>query len=157
MKIELLCVGKTSEKYLIEGIQKYLKRLSHYISFEIKELPEIKNKKNWSPTQIKEAEGKKILQSIQPGNYVVLLDEKGRSKTSVQLAEFIEKRTFINTKKVVFIIGGAFGFSDSVYEASNELLSFSAMTFSHQMIRLFFVEQLYRAMTILRNEPYHNE
>jgi len=157
MRISLLVIGKTDMGYFKEAIDEYKNRLAHYISFELQVLPDIKNVKNLSVSQQKEKEGELILKSIQPGDYLVLLDERGKEFTSLQFASYIEKKTHTVSKRLVFLIGGPYGFSDAVYEKASEKISLSKMTFSHQMIRLVFAEQLYRAMTILNNEPYHHE
>lgn len=157
MKITLLVIGKTDTGYFIDAVNEYQKRLEHYIPFEIQTIPDIKNTKNISTEQQKDKEGELILKSLQPGDYVVLLDEKGKEFTSMQFASYIEKKTHTVAKRLVFVIGGPYGFSHTVYGKANEKLTLSRMTFSHQMVRLIFVEQLYRAMTILNNEPYHHE
>ena len=157
MKIVLLVVGKTDVSYWKEALEAYRERLIHYISFEVEVIPAAKNSKNMNETQQKEQEGKSILKALQTGDCCVLLDEKGKEFTSVQFAAWLEKKMHTVSKRLVFIVGGAFGFSEYVYQAVPEKLSVSQMTFSHQMIRPVFVEQLYRAMTILRNEPYHHQ
>jgi len=157
MKIQLAVVGKTNQDFVQKGLDEYCNRLKHYIPFELDIIPDIKNTKNLSPEQQKEKEGELILKNIQPGDYVILLDEQGKEFSSLQFADYIEKKKHVVNKKLVFVIGGAYGFSQKVYEAASEKISLSKMTFSHQMIRLIFVEQLYRAMTILKNEPYHHE
>lgn len=157
MKIILLAIGKTDSDYFIKGINEYTKRLEHYIPFEIQIIPDIKNSKNLAIEQQKEKEGELILKNVQNGDYIVLLDDKGKEYTSIQFASYIEKKAHTVPKRLVFIIGGPYGFSESVYDKANEKLTLSRMTFSHQMVRLIFVEQLYRAMTILNNEPYHHE
>lgn len=157
MKIYLLVIGKTDAGYFIDAVSEYQKRLEHYIPFEMQIIPDIKNTKSLTVSQQKEKEGELILKSLQPGDYVILLDEKGREYSSIQFASYIEKKTHTVAKRLVFVIGGPYGFSEPVYEKSNEKLTLSRMTFSHQMVRLIFVEQLYRAMTILNNEPYHHE
>ena len=156
MKIVLLVVGKTDASYLHEAIVVYEKRLAHYIPFETEIIADIKNSKNLTEEQQKEQEGEKIKRVVQPGDYVVLLDEKGKEFTSEAFADYLEKKTHTVSKRLVFIVGGPYGFSDAVYSLASERVSLSKMTFSHQMVRLFFVEQLYRAMTILNNEPYHH-
>lgn len=156
MKVELVWVGKSKEKYLKEGIDIYVKRLKHFVDFSIVEIPDIKNPKNYKPEQLKVKEGELILKHTE-GNTFVLLDEKGKHFSSVEYAKYIENFEIRSTKKLQFVIGGAFGFSDAVYKACSGQLSLSKMTFSHQMIRLFFTEQLYRAYAILNNLPYHNE
>jgi len=156
MKIVLLVVGKTDASYLHEAIAVYEKRLAHYIPFETEIIADIKNSKNLTEEQQKEQEGEKIKRAVLPGDYVVLLDEKGKEFASEAFADYLEKKTHTVPKRLVFIVGGPYGFSDAVYSLASERLSLSKMTFSHQMVRLFFVEQLYRAMTILNNEPYHH-
>lgn len=157
MKIVLLVIGKTDAGYFIEAINEYNKRLSHYISFEIQTIPDIKNTKKLTTEQQKEKEGELILKNIQNEDQVILLDERGKEYSSVQFASYLEKKMHLVSKRLIFIIGGPYGFSKGVYERANEKLTLSRMTFSHQMVRLIFVEQLYRAMTILNNEPYHHE
>lgn len=157
MKITLLVIGKTDAKYFVDAICEYQKRLEYYILFDIQVIPDLKNTKSLTVDQQKEKEGELILKNIQAGDYIVLLDERGKEYSSMQFATYIEKKTHTVSKRLVFIIGGPYGFSQSVYDKANEKLTLSRMTFSHQMIRLIFVEQLYRAMTILNNEPYHHE
>lgn len=157
MKIILLVIGKTDARYFIDAISEYSKRLEHYIPFEIQTIPDIKNTKSLSVEQQKEKEGELILKTLQPGDYLVLLDDKGKEYTSIKFAEYIEKKMHTISKRLFFVIGGPYGFSQPVYNKANEKLTLSRMTFSHQMVRLIFVEQLYRAMTILHNEPYHHE
>lgn len=157
MKITLLVVGKTDAGYFIDAVGEYQKRLEHYIPFDIQVIPDIKNSKNLTFEQQKEREGELILKCLQNGDYIVLLDDKGKEYTSMQFAAYIEKKTHTVAKHLVFVIGGPYGFSRAVYDKANEKLTLSRMTFSHQMVRLIFVEQLYRAMTILNNEPYHHE
>lgn len=155
MKISILAIGKTSEKYLKDGIDVYLSRLKHYVSSL--EYTELKDIKISDVTQLKINEGNEFLKHISKDDVLILLDEKGSPYTSVEFANFIEKLQVNSVKKLVFIIGGAFGFSDVIYERANHKLSLSKLTFSHQMIRLFFTEQLYRAYTIIKGEKYHNE
>ena len=157
MKFTLLVVGRTVEKHYITAINDYVERTKHFISFDMEVIPELKNTKNLSMEQQKEKEGDLILKALQPGDYLVLLDEKGKEFTSVQFSTYIERKTHTVPKRLVFVVGGPYGFSDAVYKAAAEKISLSKMTFSHQMIRLIFIEQLYRAMTILNNEPYHHE
>ncbi len=157
MKITLLLVGKTTESYLNQAIEEYLKRLRRYVAFEISVIPELKNAKNMSFDQQKEREGVAILNAIEPSDDVVLLDEKGAQYSSVEFASLLEKKGLSSVKRLVFVVGGPYGFSGDVYNRANGKLSLSRMTFSHQMIRLLFVEQVYRAMTILKGEPYHHE
>jgi 23S rRNA (pseudouridine1915-N3)-methyltransferase len=156
MKIELWVIGKTAFKYLDEGISIYEKRLKHYATFDLVTLPDIKNPP-LSIEALKMKEGELILNKLTKDDMLILLDENGKQQTSIDLSKFIETQQMNATKRIVFQIGGAFGFSDAVYARANQKLSLSKMTFSHQMIRLFFVEQLYRAFTILKGEKYHNE
>jgi len=157
MKIVLLTVGKTDATYWNEAFKVYYERLMHYIPFEIEAIPDSKNVKNMSETQQKEREGILILKRLQAGDSSVLLDERGKEFTSVQFASWLEKKMHSVPKRLVFIAGGSYGFSEKVYRAIPEKISLSKMTFSHQMIRPIFAEQLYRAMTILQNEPYHHQ
>lgn len=157
MKIELAVIGKTSIGYLKQGIDEYIKRLKHYVPFEIKYINDIKNTKNISEDQQKRTEGAKILSLLDKSDFVVLLDEHGKEYTSMQYSSYIQKRMLSGTKKVVFVIGGPYGFSQEVYDRANDKISFSKMTFNHEMIRLIFTEQLYRAYTIINHEPYHHE
>lgn len=157
MKILLLMVGKTDDKYLNEGISIYLNRLVHYTSFESKAIPDVRKGRTLSEAQQKAWEGDQLLASVVPSDLVVLLDDKGREYTSRGFSDWIEKQMMAGTKRLVFVIGGPYGFSSSVYERANAKLSLSRMTFSHQMVRLIFVEQLYRAFSIHRGEPYHHE
>lgn len=157
MRISLIVVGKTTNKETISLIDEYTKRTRHYISFDINVIPELKNTKNLSVEQQKTTEGDLIIKQLQAGDHVVLLDEHGKEMRSVEFAEWISHKMNTVNKRLVFIIGGPYGFSQKVYETANEKLSLSKMTFSHQMIRLIFVEQVYRAMTILKGEPYHHE
>ena len=156
MKILLLVIGKTDEDYLVTGIKKYVGRLGHYASFEMKELPDIRNRKTLSEEQQKKAESFLLLQQLQPSDQVVLLDEKGKLDTSVAFSELLEKWSASGVKRLVFVVGGPYGFSQEVYDRADAQMSLSPMTFSHQMVRLIFVEQLYRAFTILKGEPYHH-
>ena len=157
MKIELAVIGKTSIGYLKQGIDEYIKRLKHYVPFEIKYIDDIKNTKNISEDQQKRTEGAKILSLLDKSDFVVLLDEHGKEYTSMQYSSYIQKRMLSGAKKVVFVIGGPYGFSQEVYDRANDKISFSKMTFNHEMIRLIFTEQLYRAYTIINQEPYHHE
>lgn len=157
MKIELAVIGKTSIGYLKQGIDEYIKRLKHYVPFEIKYIDDIKNTKNISEDQQKRTEGAKILSLLDKTDFVVLLDEHGKEYTSMQYSSYIQKRMLSGAKKVVFVIGGPYGFSQEVYDRANDKISFSKMTFNHEMIRLIFTEQLYRAYTIINHEPYHHE
>lgn len=156
MKILLLVIGKTDEDYLVTGIKKYVGRLGHYVSFEMKEIPDIRNRKTLSEEQQKKAESFLLLQQLQPGDHVILLDERGKQYTSVEFSESLERGMASGAKRMVFLIGGPYGFDKEVYDRANALMSLSPMTFSHQMVRLIFLEQLYRAFTILKGEPYHH-
>ncbi len=156
MKISLIAVGKTEDKYLIEGIEKYLNRLKHYINFNLVIIPDIKNTKNLTEAQQKTKEAEAISKQINAGDVIVLMDEKGKKYSSVLFANYLNKQMIGSIQHLVFIIGGPYGFDESIYKRSNASISLSDMTFSHQMVRLFFVEQLYRAFTILKNEPYHH-
>ena len=157
MKIKLLAIGKTDDKNLSALIQTYQNRLKHYIKFEFEIIPDLKNAKNLSEAQQKEKEGELLLKKLQPTDQVLLLDDKGKDFTSLEFSKFLQKKMNSGIKTLVFIIGGPYGFSDAVYKKAQGKVSFSKMTFSHQMIRVFVVEQIYRAFTILKNEPYHHE
>ena len=157
MQITLIAIGKTDKAELEELITVYKKRLEHYIKFQLEVIPDIKNRKNLSETQQKEKEGELILAQLQPTDTLILLDEKGKQYTSVEFARFLQKKMNSGIKNLVFVIGGPYGFSDAVYAKSSGKVSLSKMTFSHQMVRLFIVEQIYRGFTILRNEPYHHQ
>ena len=157
MKTTLLVVGKTVEKHYITIINDYTERVKHYISFDIEVIPELKTTKSLTQEQQKEKEGELILKALQPGDTVVLLDEGGKEFRSVEFASWMERKLNTVNKRLVFVIGGPYGFSPSVYAATSEKLSLSKMTFSHQMIRILFVEQLYRAMNILNGGAYHHE
>lgn len=157
MKITLLLVGKTVNKDFVKLIDEYAGRVKHYIGFEIVTIPELKNTKSLSAEQQKQAEGELILKQLQGGDHVVLLDEHGKEFRSIEFADWMTRKMNTVSKRLVFIVGGPYGFSPSVYDAANEKISLSKMTFSHQMIRLIFVEQVYRAMTIIKGEPYHHE
>ncbi|MBP7781263.1 MAG: 23S rRNA (pseudouridine(1915)-N(3))-methyltransferase RlmH [Paludibacteraceae bacterium] len=157
MKVILLTVGKTNEINFINSISDYQKRLKFYIPFELIELPELRNTKSLSEEQQKQREGEMLLQAIDAADDVVLLDDKGSEYTSMQFSAFMQRKMAGGSKRLVFVVGGPYGFSPAVYSRANGKISLSRMTFSHQMVRLIFVEQLYRAMTILRGEPYHHE
>lgn len=157
MKITLLVVGKTEDKYLIEGIDKYLKRLKHYIGFNLVVIPEIKNTKNLTEAQQKNKEAELIQKQLSNTDTLILLDEKGKKYTSVQFSAYLNKQMIGSVQHLIFLIGGPYGFDESIYQRANGSMSLSDMTFSHQMVRLFFVEQLYRAFSILKGEPYHHE
>ena len=156
MKIELWAIGKTSEKYLDAGIDIFERRIRHYVPFTWTVLPDVKGKFA-DNEQLKKKEGEMLLARLAPDDWLVLLDEHGQEHTSVGLAQWLERRLAGPGRRLVFVVGGAFGFSSEVYARANEQLALSRLTFSHQMVRLFFLEQLYRALTILRNEPYHND
>ncbi len=157
MKISLLTVGKTDISWVREGLETYSARLSRYVPFSIREIPELKNTSALSKEQIKEKEGELILKNIRTSDTVILLDERGKEYRSIEFAKEIEKLLSGGGKDIVFVIGGAYGFSEAVYSRSNGLVSLSRMTFSHQMVRTVFTEQLYRAFTIIKGEPYHHE
>lgn len=157
MKIKLLAIGKTDNKNLIALIDEYQNRLKHYIKFELEIIPDIKNIKNLSEVQQKEKEGELILSKLQNTDQLVLLDDKGNAYSSIQFSQYLQKKMNSGVKQLVLVIGGPYGFSEAVYKKSSGKVSLSKMTFSHQMIRLFVVEQLYRGFTILKNEPYHHE
>ncbi len=157
MNIKLIVVAKTDEKYLQEGIAVYENRLKHYVNFEMTVIPALKDQKGATPEEIKERESVLILKALEKSDRVVLLDEHGTQHTSVGFSQFLQKQMNAGVRNLTFVVGGAFGFAPSVYKAAHDKLSLSVMTFNHQMVRLFFVEQLYRAFTILHHEPYHNE
>lgn len=156
MTIRLLTIGKTDNKHLQALIEDYQKRLGHYIKFQFEILPDIKNVKHLSEAQQKEKEGELILSKVQNSEVLILLDENGKQLDSVAFANYLQKHLNSGLKSLVFVIGGPYGFSNGVYRRANGKLGLSKMTFSHQMVRLFFIEQLYRGFTILRNEPYHH-
>lgn len=157
MKVTFLTVGKTTFPFVKEGCEVFMKRLKHYTSFEYLEIPELKNTSSLSKEQIKDKEGELILKQIKNTDKLILLDERGKSFTSIEWSKEIEREIVSGTKSIFFVVGGAYGFSSSVYGRADGKISLSNMTFSHQIIRLFFVEQLYRAFTIIKGEPYHNE
>ncbi len=157
MKITLLTVGKTDKDWVKEGLDIYLSRLKHYIPFSIVEIPELKNVSALTKDQIKDKEGDLILKNIRPTDDVILLDERGKEYSSMELAKIIQDKISYAGKDIVYVIGGAYGFSEAVYRRANSRLSLSRMTFSHQMVRAIFAEQIYRAFTIIRGEPYHHE
>ena len=157
MNIKLLTVGKTDVKWVKEGLDLYASRLQHYAPFSIVEIPELKKVSALTREQIKEKEGELILKQTGPQDILILLDEHGREYRSLEFAEFLEKQMATGAKNLVFTVGGAYGFSEDVYKRAHAKLSLSKMTFSHQMVRTIFAEQLYRAFTILRGEPYHHE
>lgn len=157
MKITLLTVGKTDKDWVRQGLDIYVSRLKHYIPFSIVEIPELKGVSSLTKEQIKTREGELILKNIRPTDDVILMDERGKQHSSVELAKVIQDKISYAGKDIVFVIGGAYGFSDPVYVRANSKISLSRMTFSHQMVRVIFAEQLYRAFTIIRGEPYHHE
>ena len=157
MKIKLLAIGKTDDKNLQSLIDNYQNRLKHYINFQLEIIPDIKNVKNLSEQQQKEKEGELILKKLSPTDQLILLDEKGKEFRSIDFSKFLQKKMNSGIKQLIIVIGGPYGFSEEVYKKSQGKISLSKMTFSHQMIRLFIVEQIYRGFTILKNEPYHHE
>lgn len=157
MKGMLIVVGKTTDKRFETIIGEYVERICHYIPFAIEVIPELKNTKGLTQNEQKGREGELILKSLQAGDYVVLLDEHGSERTSMDFAAWMQKKMSAGPKRLVFIIGGPYGFSEDIHKRGNEEVSLSKMTLSHQMVRMFFVEQIYRAMTILNGEPYHHE
>lgn len=157
MKITLLTVGKTEIPWVRQGLETYVSRLVHYVPFTISEIPQLKNVSALSFQQIKEKEGKLVLKALKPSDTVILLDEHGKEFRSVEFASYLESQMAAGGKDIVFIIGGAYGFSDEVHARCDGKISLSKMTFSHQMVRTIFVEQLYRAFTIMKGEPYHHE
>ena len=157
MKGLLIVVGKTTDKRFEAIIGEYVERINHYIPFSIEVVPELKNTKGLSQNEQKEREGEQIQRSLQAGDYVVLLDEHGSERSSMDFAAWMQKKMAAGPKRLVFIVGGPYGFSETIHKRGNEEVSLSKMTLSHQMVRMFFVEQIYRAMTILSGEPYHHE
>ena len=157
MKVAFWAIGKTTPAYLKEGLVIYEKRLSHYLKFSSHIFPDVKNTKHLKPIALKKKEGELILKKLEKNDCLILLDERGKAFTSVQFAKFLDQRFQQTSARIIFLVGGAYGFSEAIYQRANFQLQLSNMTFSHQMVRLFFLEQLYRGMTILRGEPYHNE
>ncbi len=157
MNIKLIVISKTDQSYLQEGIDIYVKRLRHYTNFEIDVIPALKDQKGASSEEIKEREAALLLKRLEGADRIILLDEHGKEHSSVGFSQYLQKQMNAGTRNLVFVVGGAFGFAPSVYSVAHDKISLSQMTFNHQMVRLFFVEQLYRAFTILRHEPYHNE
>src|SRR5690554_982133 len=157
MKVVLLSVGETDNEYFARIIEDYKKKVNFYLPFELSFVPDVKNRKNLSINEFKEEEGKKLLAVLHATDQVVLLDDKGKQVDSPGFARYMEKKMVSVPKRLVFVVGGPYGFSREVHDRANERLSLSAMTFTHQMVRMVFAEQLYRAMTILNNEPYHHE
>lgn len=156
MKIKLLLIGKTDTDFLNVGIDDYIKRIKHYLPFEMIIIPDLKNTKSLSEDQQKQKEGELILNQINSGDFVVLLDENGKEFDSINFSGFIERQMISGLKNLIFIVGGPYGFSSQIYKLGNLKISLSKMTFSHQLVRLIFAEQLYRAMTIIKGEPYHH-
>lgn len=157
MQIKLLAVGKTDHASIQQLVEEYAKRLGHYVKFDLEILPDIKNAKSLSEPVQKEKEGELILKKVQVSDELILLDENGKQFSSVEFSQFLQKKMNSGLKQLIFVIGGPYGFSEAVYQRANGKVSLSKMTFSHQMVRVFFIEQLYRAYTILRNEPYHHQ
>lgn len=157
MKITLAVIGKTEVGFVRQGIEEYVKRLQHYVTFNIQYISDVKGTRGMSEAQQKVAEGKSLLATVGGGDHVVLLDEHGTERTSVDYSEWLQRRMASGGKRLVFVVGGPYGFSQEVYDRANEKISLSKMTFPHELVRLIFVEQLYRAFTILRHEPYHHE
>ncbi len=157
MQTTFIVIGKTTDDRFRTLIDEYVGRVNHYIPFGIEVIPELRNAKSLSADQQKEREAELLVKSLKPGDYVVLLDEHGRERRSVEFAQWMQKRMSAGPRRLVFVVGGPYGFAPQVYDLAQEKISLSQMTFSHQMIRLLFVEQVYRAMTILNNEPYHHE
>lgn len=157
MKIEFIVIGKTVSRYLQEGIDSYVKRIGHYIPFSVTCLQDVKSTKALTEERQKELEGEMVLSILQPGDFLVLLDERGNEYTSREFASFIAKKMLTVPKRLIFLVGGPYGFSKAVYSRADDKISLSRMTFSHEMVRLFFTGQIYRAMTILRGEPYHHD
>ena len=157
MRISLLTVGKTDVKWVREGLETYVSRLSHYVPFSLEEIPELRNASALSREQIREKEGELILRRLKDTDEVILLDEHGREYRSVEWAAFLGEKLSRSSRDLVFVVGGAYGFSQKVYDRAASRLSLSKMTFSHQMVRTIFAEQLYRAFTIIKGEPYHHE
>jgi 23S rRNA (pseudouridine1915-N3)-methyltransferase len=156
MKIQLLLTGKTRSPFIREGMEEYRRRLGHYTDFQIRDLPELKNSGSWPEVKVRGEEGKSILKAIDPRDYVILLDERGQHMNSLAFAGLLEKQQYGSFRTMLFVIGGPYGFAEEVYQRANLELSLSKMTFSHQLVRLIFLEQLYRAYTIIRGEPYHH-
>lgn len=157
MKITLAVIGKTEVGFVRQGIDEYVKRLQHYVQFDIRYIGDVKATRNMTEAQQKDAEGKMLLAALETSDHVVLLDEHGSERTSVEYSEWLQRRMSSGCKRLVFVVGGPYGFSKEVYDRANEKISLSKMTFPHELVRLIFVEQLYRAFTILRHEPYHHE
>ena len=157
MNIELIVIGKTDQQEVASLVEQYAKRVNHYCKFTVTTIADVKNTRNMAPSRQKQLEGEMILKLITEGDWLVLMDERGRQFTSMEYADWLQKRMLSGVKRVAIVIGGPYGFSDDVYKRANEKISLSKMTFSHQIVRAIFAEQLYRAFTILNNEPYHHE
>ena len=157
MKLQIIFTGRTTGTVYPALIYEYVQRLTHYVTTQIEEIPDLKNTKNLSQEQQKEREADQVLERLQPGDILVLLDERGREMTSREFSQWMEQKLQTVPKRLVLLIGGPYGFSERIYEAAQQKISLSKMTFSHQMVRLFLVEQLYRAFTIIRGEPYHHD
>ena len=157
MKITLSVIGTTEVGFVRQGIEEYVKRLQHYVGFNISYVSDVKSTRNMSEAQQNSAEGKALLSTLDSSDHVVLLDEHGAERTSVEFSQWLQRRMASGSKRLVFVVGGPYGFSQEVYDRANEKISLSKMTFPHELVRLVFVEQLYRAFTILRHEPYHHE
>ncbi len=157
MQVKLIAIGKTDHPAIQRLLEEYAGRLAHYIKFELEVIPDLKNTKSLSEAAQKEREGELILKKVQSSDDLILLDERGKALSSVEFSDYLQKKMNTGLKQLIFVIGGPYGFSEAVYARSNGKISLSKMTFSHQMIRPFFTEQLYRAFTILKNEPYHHE
>lgn len=157
MKISLVTIGKTDIAWVKQGLDNYVSRIKHYIPFELIEIPELKNVSSLSQDQIKNKEAEGLLRLIKPTDYLILLDEKGKQFRSIEFAKELQDRINFSNKNIVFVIGGAYGFSQSIYNRADNKISLSNMTFSHQLVRTIFAEQLYRAFTIIKGEPYHHE
>ena len=157
MNIELIVIGKTDQQEVASLVEQYAKRVNHYCKFTVTTIADVKNTRNMAPSRQKQLEGEMILRLISEGDWVVLMDERGRQFTSMEYASWLQKRMLSGVKRLAIVIGGPYGFSEEVYQRANEKISLSKMTFSHQIVRAIFTEQLYRAFTILKNEPYHHE
>lgn len=157
MEIVLLTVGKTTTPYILTGLDEYIRRLRHYVGYSIETIPDIRSTRTLTHRIQKELEGKQIIDRLMASDFVVLLDERGREMKSTEFSVYLQKQMLSGRKRLVFVVGGPYGFSEDVYDRSDSMISLSRMTFSHEMVRLFFTEQVYRAMTILRGEPYHHE
>ena len=157
MNIELIVIGKTDQQEVASLVEQYAKRVNHYCKFTVTTIADVKNTRNMAPSRQKQLEGEMILRLISEGDWVVLMDERGRQFTSMEYASWLQKRMLSGVKRLAIVIGGPYGFSEEVYQRANEKISLSKMTFSHQIVRAIFADQLYRAFTILNNEPYHHE